>query len=84
MTGSLGAKPRGFSTICLPVDQELYTQIIDSPERFRDWIDEAYLQSPELFPEPVAAGYELKDARVSKKLGITLRRIQFKATNNAL
>ena len=28
-------RPRGFSTICLPVSKERYQQVIDSPTRYR-------------------------------------------------
>jgi hypothetical protein len=83
MTGCSGAKPRGFSTICLPIDQQRYVPIIDAPTMFRDWIDKAFLQHPELFPKALAAGYELKDVRVSKKLGISLRRIECRTTTKA-
>lgn len=83
MTGDLGTKPRGSSTICLPVEQQHYAQIIDSPTMFREWIDKAFLQHPELFPEAFAFGYELKDSYLSKKLDIRQRRIKCKTTNEA-
>jgi hypothetical protein len=83
MTGGLRAKPRGSSTICLPIDQQRYTQIIDSAKMFREWIDKAILQHPELFPEAMALGYELKDSYRSKKLTIRQRRIVSKTTKEA-
>ncbi len=76
-------KPRGFSTICLPVSKERYQQVIDSPTLYRQWLDEAFQATPELFPAAFAAGYTLKDDRVSVKRGLRLRRIRCKATGCA-
>jgi hypothetical protein len=76
-------KPRGFSTICLPISKEHYQQIIDSPARYRQWLDEAFRATPELFPAAFAAGYTLKDDRVSAKRGLRLRRIRCKDTGAA-
>jgi hypothetical protein len=83
MAGSSLPKPRGCSTICLPIDQDLYQQIIDSPQAFRRVLDQAYRNAPELFPQAFAQGYTLKDDRVSAKRGLRLRRIQCKATGQA-
>jgi hypothetical protein len=76
-------KPRGFSTICLPISTERYHQIIDSPRLFRRWLDQAFLDTPELFPAAFAHGYTLKDDRVSAKRGLRVRRIRCKATGAA-
>ena len=76
-------RPRGFSTIGLPVSPERYRQVIGSPARFRRWLDEAYRAVPELFPAAFAAGYTLKDERVSAKRGLRLRRIRCKASGRA-
>jgi hypothetical protein len=76
-------RPRGFSTICLPVSPERYRQVIDSPVRFRQWLDEAFRATPELFPVAFASGYTLKDDRVSVKRGLRQRRIRCKATGAA-
>jgi hypothetical protein len=73
-------RPRGFSTLCLPVSPERYRQVIDSPALFRQWLDEAFREAPELFPAAFAQGYTLKDDRVSAKRGLRLRRIRCKAT----
>jgi hypothetical protein len=73
-------KPRGFSTICLPVSPERYRQVIDSPTLFRRWLDEAFRDHPELFPDAFAHGYTLKDDRLSAKRGLRLRRIRCKTT----
>jgi len=76
-------KPRGYSTICLPVSPDDYRQIIDSPASFRHWLDQAFRDSPELFPQAFAHGYTLKDDRVSAKVGLRLRRIRCKASGDA-
>lgn len=76
-------KPRGFSTICLPVSQERYEQIIHSPSQYRQWLDESFRAMPELFPAAFAFGYTLKDSRVSAKRGLRLRRIRCTATGAA-
>lgn len=76
-------KPRGFSTICLPISKERYQQIIDSPTRYRQWLDETFHATPELFPAAFVDGYTLKDDRVSVKRGLRLRRICCKATGAA-
>jgi hypothetical protein len=76
-------RPRGFSTLCLPISKERYQQIIDSPALFRRWLDEAFRDTPELFPAAFARGYTLKDNRVSAKRGLRLRRIRCKATGAA-
>jgi hypothetical protein len=70
---------RSCSTICLPVDPDAYRDIVGDPRRFRDWLDGVYRDCPELFPRAFAAGYRLKDARTSAKLGIRLRRVRCKA-----
>ncbi len=71
---------RRCSTICLPLRKDEYLQIVASPADFRRWIDQAFRDSPELFPEDFGLGYRLKDRRSSKRLGITIRRIRCAAT----
>jgi hypothetical protein len=83
MAVSVQQKPRGCSTLCLPIDQSLYQRAVESPELFRQTLDRLYRDMPELFPEAFAHGYTLKDIRVSAKLGVRLRRIECKATGRA-
>jgi hypothetical protein len=71
---------RSCSTICLPIDQEAYAQLVDDPKRFRDWLDDAFRRHPELFPAAFDQGYRLKDERRSEKLDLRLRRIRLAAT----
>jgi hypothetical protein len=83
MAAACDALPRGCSTICLPLGKDDYLGLIDSPQRFRDWLDAAYREQPELFPEDFAAGYRLKDDYRSKKLRLRLRRIERKTDGRA-
>lgn len=71
------------STICLPISKGDYLKVIDEPAAFRRWLDTAYRECPELFPEAFGQGYTLKDDRTSAKLGLRLRRIACKATGQA-
>src|SRR5438874_6619660 len=74
---------RRCSTICLPIDQQSYQGLIHDPERFRAWLDRAFRDCPELFPEAFAKGYRLKDDRSSAKTGLRLRRIRCTATGES-
>lgn len=76
-------RPRGCSTICLPVGKDCYQQIIDSPDQFRCWLDQSFREHPELLSQAFAQGYTLKDDRVSVKRGLRLRRITCKADGAA-
>lgn len=80
MAVSSQPKPRGCSTICLPIDQNLYEAIVDSPELFRQTLDRFYRDMPELFPEAFAHGYVLKDDYRSRKRGVRIRRIECKVS----
>lgn len=74
---------RHCSTICLPVCKEDYLLLMNDPGQFRDWLDRSFRDYPELFPKDFAAGYRLKDDRISRKTGLRLRRIRLKATGAA-
>ena len=74
---------RRCSTICLPIDQDHYSRLIDDPGRFRSWLDGAFRDHPELFPKDFAKGYRLKDRRSSAKTGLRLRRVRLKATGQS-
>lgn len=71
---------RCCSTICLPIGKDAYLGLIDDPARFRAWLDAAFRDAPELFPQAFAGGYRLKDCRTSAKTGLRLRRIRCKST----
>jgi hypothetical protein len=83
MADSAGRRPRGCSTVCLPFDQESYEQAVNDPAAFRAALDGFHARMPELFPEAFADGYHLKDSRLSKKLGLRLRRVVCKATGES-
>jgi hypothetical protein len=74
---------RRCSTICLPFDQPTYPERVADPAAFRAALDQSFLAMPELFPEGFAAGYRLKESRVSRKLGLVLRRVRLKATGES-
>ena len=83
MAESSQQKPSGCSTICLPIDNDLYQRLIGSPQQFRRWLDQAFGDAPELFPKAFAQGYLLKDVRTSAKLGVRLRRSECQASGQA-
>jgi len=66
---------RGHRTICLPIAEEVYPQVVNDPAAFRRWLDDCYQRTPELFPTNFAQGYELKDGHRSVKQDLTIRRI---------
>jgi hypothetical protein len=67
--------PRLHRTLCLPISEERYRQIIDQPQEFRRALDDGFQRMPELFPPNFAHGYALKDGRVSTKMDLPIRRI---------
>jgi hypothetical protein len=74
------ASPQPLRTICLPIREERYRQIMDDAPAFRAWLQECFAACPELFPEPFAQGFVMKDRRRSRKLDppLTVRRIQLR------
>jgi hypothetical protein len=73
--------PRGSKTLCLPFEPASYPEVVKDKKRFRSLVDEVYAQHPELFPAAMGEGYTLHDTQVSAKLGICVRRIKLKATD---
>ncbi len=67
--------PRRNRTICLPFCQEEYGQLVKDPKRFRMTVDETARRHGNLFPGAFQNGYEMKDIRYSKRMGIWTRRI---------
>jgi hypothetical protein len=63
--------------------RQLYDQSVAAPQAFRQLLDQAFQQWPELFPAAFAQGYTLKDSRRSRKRGLRLRRIECRATGAA-
>lgn len=75
MTAGLSVKSVGSRTICLPISEEEYSEVITDPALFRKKLLELFDEMPGIFPSGFAAGFELKDRRVSEKMQITIRRI---------
>jgi hypothetical protein len=73
--GDATRSSRGRRTICVPISEERYLQIINDPQEFRRTLDELFRQMPELFPANFAEGYQLKDDRRSAKQGVPIRRV---------
>ena len=63
-------------TICMPCTTGKYEEIINNPPEFRNYLDNVINLHPELFPVTINEGYQLKDSRLSKKLGLRIRRIE--------
>ena len=68
---------RGHRTICLPIAEEAYRQIVNDPVEFRRTIEDCFRRMPELFPRDFE-GFQLMDHRVSVKQGVTIRRLRLK------
>jgi hypothetical protein len=66
---------RGHRTICVPIAEDAYQQIVNDPQEFRHALDDWFRHAPELFPPNFARGYQLKDDRMSAKQGVRIRRI---------
>jgi hypothetical protein len=67
----------------LPIGKDAYQDLVEDPQRFRAWLDQAFRSWPELFPKDFAHGYRLKDSRRSAKTGLRLRRLRLRATGQA-
>lgn len=65
-------------TICLWADESEYNSIVSDPTAFRRWLDQQFREHPELFPQKFARGYNMRDSRVSQKLGVNIRRIELR------
>lgn len=69
---------RVIHTICLPIGEEEYREIVGDPSRFRGFLEASYQTMPELFPADFGKGFELKDRRPSVKLGMKIRRVKLR------
>lgn len=72
------APSRGSRTICLPITEEQYHEVVRDCRRFREWLMECFARAPELFPAGFDGRFEMKDARTSTKANLTLRRIRLR------
>src|SRR5512142_2411314 len=69
---------RGRKTIGLSCSPQEYEQVVDDPERFRNFLDRHLKATPELFPPEIRRGYRRKDLDCSRKTGGQLRRIELR------
>jgi hypothetical protein len=73
--------PRGYKTICLQFESEqLYRQCLKDPHIYRQHICAIQQLHPELFPPEFHAGFIFRGNYQSKKLGLGIKRIRFKAS----
>ena len=78
MAGSRATRSsRGHRTLCVPLPEETYQQIIDDPRAFRRTLDDSFQRMPALFPRNVP-GYQLMGHRVSAKQNVKVRRVRLK------
>ena len=59
-------------TICLPIEEAPYRQLVGDPGAFREWLQAWYRRAPTLFPAGWAHGFTLKDCRTPRKLAVPL------------
>lgn len=76
--GTAARSSRGHRTLCLPIPEGVYRQVVHDPGEFRRTLEDSFRRIPEVFPAGFARGYELKDDRVSVKQGLPIRRILLK------
>jgi hypothetical protein len=76
--GTAARSSRGHRTLCLPIPERVYRQVVHDPGAFRRTLDDSFRRIPEVFPAGFARGYELKDDRASVKQGLPIRRILLK------
>src|SRR6202521_3911910 len=78
MAGSRATRSsRGHRTLCLPLPEQTYQQIIDDPHAFRRTLDDCFQRMPELFPRNFQ-GSQLMGHRESVKRRVKIRRIILK------
>ena len=70
-------------TICLPIDEPFYGEVMSDVTLFRKWLAGQHELDPELdpelfpelFPDIFADSFSMKDRRSSARLGIQIRRV---------
>ncbi|MBF0234359.1 MAG: hypothetical protein HQK65_15165, partial [Desulfamplus sp.] len=81
---NLKVLPRPNRVICLAITLEIYQVIIKDASLFRGYLDQQIAQFCELFPPEIVSGYRMKDMYHSRKLSITIRRIEIHGTHYTL
>ena len=74
-TPSQPLKKRDCRVICLDFHEDSYPNIVKDPMRFRESLNNQISQYPELFPDDINQGFQMKDQHTSEKLGLVVRRI---------
>ncbi len=68
--------PRNNRTINVPFNQDGYPNFVKDASEYRKQLDFIIKEMPELFPNDIVEkGYKMKDINKSKKLSISIRRI---------
>ena len=62
-------------TICLPITEDEYRQIMNSWPDVRAWIERCFQETPELFPANFEKGFRQKDSRCPTKIDLRIWRI---------
>ena len=75
MAESSKASVRESCTICLPITEDEYRQIMGSWTKVREWLERCHRDMPELFPGGFDQGFRQKDFRISKKTSLRLWRL---------
>ena len=76
--GTATRSPRRHRTICVPISEEAYPQLVNDPSEFRRTIDDCFRRRPELFPANFAHGYRLQDDRFWVKQEVPIRRVRLR------
>jgi len=78
---TLNAKPS--RRIVLPIPRDVYGDLIENVDAYREYIDAMWLSCPELFPIDMAQGYTWHDRYHSQKMPrVSVRRIKLKELNS--
>ena len=67
---------RLHKSICVPLIEEEYTTILADRQAFRDYLQQTYQNSPELFPAEMNDGFTFHGFVISHKQQLTTRRIK--------
>lgn len=76
------SRPDSFSLkrenriICVPFAQDAYSTQVKDARQFRKELNSLIERCPELFPEAIKKGYQMKGSYLSKRLGLLIRRIE--------
>ena len=78
-----GLARRESCTICLPIAEDEYRNIMNSWPDVRQWIQRCFKETPELFPANFAQGFRQKDSRGPRKMDLRIWRITANSEDQA-